>query len=93
MIKIQIEKATSSNKSGKSQRTGKEYSIDEQPALLFKDGETYPDKIRITLKQGERPYPVGIYTLADESFTVSGYGSLEVRPTLVPYVKPSQASA
>jgi hypothetical protein len=84
VIKIQIEKATSTNKSGVSKRTGNDYSIDEQPALLFKDGENYPDKIRISLKQGERPYPVGFYTLSDESFTVSGYGQLEVRPALVP---------
>ncbi|MNF86118.1 Helix-destabilising protein [compost metagenome] len=84
MIKIQIEKATSVNKSGKSKRTGNDYSIDEQQALLFRDGESYPDKITITLKAGERPYPVGIYTLADESFVVAGFGKLEVRPVLVP---------
>ena len=86
MIKIQIEKATSTNKSGVSKRTGNEYSIDEQAALMFKEGETYPDKIRISLKKGERPYPVGFYTLADESYTVSGFGTLEVRPVLVPLV-------
>jgi hypothetical protein len=91
VIKIQIEKATATNKSGTSQRTGQAYSIDEQSALLFKDGETYPDKIRISLKKGERPYPVGTYTLSDESFTVSGYGSLECRPVLVPLLKQAVA--
>lgn len=93
MIKIQIEKATSVNKSGTSSRTQKAYSMDEQQALLFRDGENYPDKITITLKSGERPYPVGVYTLADESYIVAGFGKLEVRPVLVPLTVKQQAVA
>lgn len=93
MIKIQIEKATSVNKSGKSKRTGNDYSMDEQQALLFREGENYPDKITITLKSGERPYPVGLYTLADESYIVAGFGKLEIRPVLVPLAVKQSAVA
>jgi hypothetical protein len=83
MIKIEIESIRLENKSGVSQRTQKNYSINEQQALLFREGERYPDKIKITLKDGDAAYAVGSYHLDDSSFFVGGFGSLEVRPVLV----------
>jgi hypothetical protein len=83
MIKIEIESARLENKSGVSSRTQKNYSINEQQALLLREGERYPDKIKITLKDGEAAYPVGSYHLDDSSFFVGGFSTLEVRPVLV----------
>lgn len=92
MIRIEIETVKTSTRSGTSQRTGNAYSITEQPALLFREGERYPDKISITLADGQGAYPVGQYTLDDSSFSVSRFGGLEVRPVLKP-VPAQQRSA
>jgi hypothetical protein len=93
MPRIEIESTQIKERSGKSERTGREYNIREQQALLFKAGSRYPDKIKITLDEDARPYPVGVYELDDESFYPSRYGSLEVRPVLVPVAAAVKAAS
>lgn len=90
---IKIETTKLNLKSGTSARTGKPYEIREQSALMFKAGESYPDKIKISLSDGQAAYSPGDYTLDDSSFYPSRFGGLEVRPVLVAYSPAKQASA
>lgn len=90
MIRIEIESTQILSRSGTSSRTGKPYEIREQNALLFREGERYPDKIRIPVPEGRSAYQPGAYMLHDSSFSVSRFGALEVsRPVLV--AMPAQA--
>lgn len=82
MIKIEIESQTVVTRSGTSQKTGKPYTIREQAALLFRDGEKYPERIKLTLDDGLTPYAPGFYSLHDSSFSVNRYDALQVRPVL-----------
>lgn len=82
MIRIEIESQQFVTRSGVSQKTGNPYTIREQAALLFREGEKYPERIKLTLDEGLTPYPVGLYTLHDSSFTVNRYDALQVRPVL-----------
>lgn len=91
MIRIDIESTEVRTKSGISQRTSKPYSIREQTAHYFRQGEKYPDRITVTLGDGQPPYAVGTYTLHPSSYFVNRYGQLQVQPVLAPVVK--QASA
>lgn len=84
MIRIEIESQTVATRSGVSQKTQKPYTIREQSALLFRDGEKYPERIKLTLDDGLTPYSVGVYSLHDSSFSVNRYDSLQVRPVLSP---------
>lgn len=94
MITIEIENTKLETRSGVSSRTQKEYTIREQHALLFKDGERFPDKIKINIKDGASAYTPGVYALSDSSFYVSRFGGLEVSPVLVAYSAPAkQATA
>jgi len=91
---IKIESSKLVTKSGTSQRTQKPYEIREQSALMFKAGESYPDKIKISLRDGQAAYAPGDYTLDDSSFYPSRFGGLEVSPVLVAYAAPAkQANA
>lgn len=82
-IKIEIENAQIATRSGTSERTGKPYIIREQQALLFRDGERYPERIKVNLDEGMSAYIPGIYVLSDASFSVSRFGALQVRPLLL----------
>lgn len=83
MIKIEIENTKLDTRSGTSSRTGNDYTIREQQALMFKEGERFPDKIKVNIKDGASAYAPGIYTLCQSSFSVSRFGGIEVRPVLV----------
>ena len=82
-MKIEIESTKIEERTGTSERTGRGYVIREQQALMFKDGERFPDKIKLNLQAGQSAYQVGIYDLDDKSFGLSRYGSIECRPVLV----------
>jgi len=84
MIRIEIESQTIQTRSGVSSKTGKPYTIHEQSALLFRDGEKYPERIKLNLDDGATPYAPGQYSLHDSSFSVNRYDSLQVRPVLSP---------
>lgn len=82
-IVIEIESPRLTTKKGTSTRTGKEYQIHEQAALMFKDGSKYPDKIKVTVQDGESAYQPGRYVFSDDSYQVSRFGAPELRPVLV----------
>lgn len=82
-IVIEVENAQIVTRSGVSERTQKPYTIREQQALMFREGERYPERIKVTLDEGTSAYPPGRYTLSDASFTVSRYGAIQVRPLLL----------
>lgn len=90
---IKIESSKLITKSGISQKTGKPYEIREQSALMFKSGESYPDKIKISLRDGQAAYSPGDYTLDDSSFYPSRFGGVEVTPVLVAYAPPPKQAA
>lgn len=83
-IIIEIANQEVQNRSGVSKRTGNSYSINEQTAFLHKPGQPYPDKIRITLGDNQPAYAPGNYDLHADSFFVDRFGSLAVKPVLVP---------
>lgn len=94
MIRIQIENTQLKTRNGVSARTQKPYEIREQRALMFRDGEQYPDKVKITIEDGQSAYAPGWYLLADSSFQVSRFDGIELRPVLVPApVKPAASAA
>ena len=87
---IEIESAEVKTRSGTSQR-GNEYTIRDQNALCFKPGSRYPDKIKINVPDGQSAYQPGRYQLHPDSFQVSRFGNLEVRPILSPLPKTASA--
>jgi len=87
MLRFEIESQQIATRSGISSKTQKPYTIREQNALLFRDGEKYPERVKITLDDGTTPYPVGNYQLHDLSYSVNRYGALQVRPVLSPLAK------
>ena len=54
-----------------------------QPLLMFKNGETYPDKTKLMLtiasssKEAEevKPFPSGFYVLSDDAFSLVASGA------------------
>lgn len=84
MIRIEIESQAIQTRSGVSSKTGKPYTIREQSALLFREGEKYPERIKLNLDDGVTPYAPGHYILHDSSFSVNRYDGLQVRPVLSP---------
>lgn len=84
MIVIEIESQAVAVRSGTSAKTGNPYTIREQSALLFREGEKYPERIKLNLDDGVTPYAPGRYSLHDSSFSVNRYDSLQVRPVLSP---------
>ena len=82
-IVIEVENAQIVTRSGVSDRTGKPYTIREQQALMFREGERYPERIKVTLDEGMSAYPPGRYTFSDASYVVSRFGAPTLRPLLV----------
>lgn len=50
--------------------------MQQQAVLHTSDGQVR--KFTLSLAQGEAPYPVGEYTISDESLQVTQYGGLEL---------------
>lgn len=84
MIRVEIESTNLKKRSGVSNTTQKEYSMQEQMALMFRQGERYPEKIKLTLDKDASAYPVGIYMLSDESFQLSRFSGIQLFPRLIP---------
>lgn len=82
MIRIEIESQAIQTRSGVSSKSGNPYTIREQNALVFREGEKYPERIKINLDDGQTPYAPGLYSLHDSSFFVNRYDALQVRPVL-----------
>jgi hypothetical protein len=74
-MKIEVKSTQTTEKSGTSAK-GRPYSIREQEAWATLDGEYR--RLRIGLEDGAQPYALGQYALAESSFAVNQYGSLEI---------------
>lgn len=89
MIKIEVNTSAFDAKQGISARTGKPYSIREQEAWAFlsdRDGklQPHPQRIRITLGDGDAPYTPGLYQLDPSSVYVGDFSQLNIRARLRP---------
>jgi len=74
-MKVEIKSTQTTEKSGTSAK-GRPYSIREQEAWCTLDGEYR--RLRVGLEDGAAPYAVGQYQVAESSFAINQYGSLEV---------------
>lgn len=68
--------------SGKSQRSGKEYSFHTQQAYAHITGKPYPVEMKLTIDKGCSAFPIGNYTLREDSFYIDKYGNLTLSPKL-----------
>lgn len=76
MMKVRIKTTHFDTKSGTSQRTGKGYSIREQPAYLLVGDLILP--LVLSLGRDQVVYPEGVYEISEESFTTGIYGEFKV---------------
>lgn len=82
--KIEITKTTVETISGKSNKTGNEFSFRKQECWFHSPKEAYPSKTEIILNNDMTPYPVGMYVLCDSSIYVDRNGRLAINPVLKP---------
>jgi len=87
-MKIEVKSSEVNVKSGTSKKSGKPYTIREQPAYLHVAGEAYPQRCVLQLEDDQQPYAPGMYETADELY-VGDFGRLAVsrRMTLHPVRK------
>ena len=83
MIRIEIKSLVIAERSGISNNNGKPYTMREQFgwAQLFSDDgtpEPYPTKIKIGLEANQQPYPIGVYSVALNTFYVGKYDDLQL---------------
>lgn len=87
LLVIRIEDLVVNTKSGIAKESKNPYTIHEQrgyACLIGSDGfpEKYPAKMSVNVESDEhgmpKPYPVGEYTLAAESFMVGDFGQLRL---------------
>jgi len=85
-MRIEVESTATSTRSIKysDRKTGQEktLSVTEQNALLWRDGERYPERMILDVEEGKSAYPVGVYTLTDQSFVLNRYNKLQLRVEL-----------
>ncbi|WP_136680439.1 single-stranded DNA-binding protein [Neptunomonas sp. XY-337] len=91
MLKVEITSTEFDQRSGTSKKTGQPWEIRTQAAYIHKQGQPYPEKVGLTLQDGQLPYQVGVYTLdLNQCFKVGDFGRLtldERNFVLKPYVK------
>jgi hypothetical protein len=97
-IKIEIKSADVDVRNGTSQRTGKPYSIREQVGWgYFVDPKgalyPYPQRVRLTLDEGEEPYKPGTYQLAAASFYPDRFDQIVCRAKLQPIAAAASSRA
>ncbi len=89
-LKIVIDSVEVETKTGTSTR-GAPYSIPEQVGYLHAGKEVR--KVILTLGKGASPYSVGVYEVADESFTTGPFGNLTIGRLVLRPIRPAvQAS-
>ena len=71
----------------KTTQSGEHYISRAQDGYLFVEGQKYPTPVVIDIPRDGQPYPVGFYTLDEDSFYVNRYGRLDVFPRLSPIHK------
>ena len=79
-IIVEIFDTNVETKTGKSQRTGNDYTLHQQEGYVH-NGHRFPERFTLTppLVDGKPvAYPVGKYVICPSSFKVSEYGELEL---------------
>ncbi len=88
-MKIVIENQTKEVASvPKRNDDSKRWHIATQKALLFKNGESYPDKFELTLRITENeseanainPFPVGEYTFSEDAYVIDRRNNISLDP-------------
>jgi len=77
MFRVEVHSERVNVKEGTSAKTGKPYSIREQQAFAYLNGESYPQKIKLSLARDQAAYPKGEYELTPE-FYVGNFGDLRI---------------
>lgn len=76
-ITVTVREAKIDTKSGTSRRTGRPYSINEQPAFVtLPNGETR--RITLSLEDGDAPLQPGDYMPKDSAYWVGDFGALSI---------------
>jgi|OpeIllAssembly_1097287.scaffolds.fasta_scaffold02466_6 hypothetical protein len=88
MIKIEVRDPIAKSRTVTS-KAGKQFTFVEQEAYAFtfdREGKPhpYPQSVTLSLREGQEPYAVGVYSLAPTSVWVDGYRHLALAPKLVP---------
>jgi hypothetical protein len=73
--------------SGTSKATGKPFSFNKQVIYAHQAGNPYPDKTEIILQDDQAAYPVGTYTISNNSIYVDRNNRLALSPMLIPTKK------
>lgn len=81
MIKIEIKDQTVDTRNGNTR--GRDWTIRSQTAWAHTHSRNgnlnaYPEKIAITLEDGQVPYPVGAYQISPVSLYVGDFGRLSI---------------
>lgn len=98
MLKITITSTAIQTKSGTSNKTGKPYEIREQAAwihLVGEDGKPhpYPTQMMLMLEKNQHPHGLGDYILHPSSIQSGRFGSLQIKPLLLPAQQAVKAAA
>lgn len=89
-LRIEIKSPVITEINGISKSSGKPYNIKKQIGWAHTfdqqgNPNPYPERIEISMADGQSPYPVGLYTLSDKCIFVGDFNSLTVgRPILDP---------
>ena len=85
-VKIIVENTKVRETAGTSKKTGKDFLIREQRALLH--GDRIRGEVRLMLEQEQEPYPPGEYEIdLERSVYIGSYQSLRFNPVLVAATK------
>jgi len=76
--KIEIKSTDVTIKKGVSSRNNKEYEIHEQRAYFHKPGEEVPYHMVVALEKNAPAYPIGFYTLDNDSLFINQYQQLKL---------------
>ncbi len=77
------------------QKDGRQFVIRNQTGWLHVDGsQDYPERVKVRIDDGQPPYAPGMYLIADESYYINRFGSLQLGALrLVPLAKSSPKAA
>jgi hypothetical protein len=82
--KIEVTDVKIDTISGKSNKTGKDFSFRKQSVWLHTPTDVYPKQTEIILSDDITGYPKGFYLLDDTSIYVDRNGRLAINPVLKP---------
>jgi len=51
-----------------------------QPALLWREGEKYPDKFTVPRSEGDNSLPAGKYTIMESTYQIDKFNNLRLNP-------------